>query len=204
MYFGRMDKQEKLEFYFNATSPWKSGIHRLRQLIRTTALIEDWKWNFPTYTYKGKNVVGLASHKTHFALWFFQGVFLKDKKKLLRNAQEGKTKAMRSLNYTSLDKLDDEIALEYILEAINNCKDGKEVKPSPNKTAIVIPAELKKALDENKGLADSFKKLSPSKQREYTEHISCAKHEHTRLRRLKKCIPLIISGAGLNDKYKKI
>ena len=198
-----MEKQEKLASYFEADTPWKSGINRLRQLIASTKLEEDWKWNFPTYTYKGKNVVAVASHKTHFGLWFFQGVFLNDKKKLLRNAQEGKTKAMRSFYFTSINDLNEEIVLPYILEAIQNCKDGKEVKPSPKKTPIVIPKELKLVLEEVKGLKESFQELSMSKQREYTEHIASAKQEQTRLRRLEKCIPMILSGSGLNDKYKK-
>lgn len=197
-----MDRQEKLEDYFNQDSSWKSGILRLRQLISTTELTEDWKWNFPTYTLNKKNVIGIASHKTHFGIWFFQGVFLKDKHKLLRNAQEGKTKAMRSFYFTSLDELNDEIILQYVLEAIQNCKEGKQVKVARKKIEVVIPLLLASALQESTELNHCFNRLSPSKQRDYADHIGNAKQEATRLRRLDKCIPMILEGVGLNDKYK--
>ena len=197
-----MDKQDKLEAYFNSDSSWRAGIQRLRQLLSTTELVEDWKWNFPTYTLNKKNVVAIASHKTHFGIWFFQGVFLKDTYKLLRNAQEGKTKAMRSFYFTSLEDLNEEIALEYVLEAIQNSKDGKQVKITRKKIEVVIPALLESAFTEDSELKHSFYRLSPSKQREYAEHIDHAKQEATKLRRLEKSIPMILEGKGLNDKYK--
>lgn len=198
-----MDKKEKLEDYFNQDSPWKLGIRRLRQLVIATELTEDWKWNFPTYTLNKKNVVGIACHKTHFGIWFFQGVFLTDKHKLLRNAQEGKTKAMRSFYFTSLDDLNDKIILQYVLEAIQNCKEGKQVKVARKKIEVVIPEILASALLESSELKYSFNRLSPSKQRDYADHLGSAKQEATQLRRLDKCIPIILAGKGLHDKYKK-
>jgi len=45
--------------------------------------------------------------------------------------------------------------------------------------------------------------LSLSKQREYSEYISEAKRETTKVTRLKKITPLIEAGKGLHDKYKK-
>lgn len=197
-----MDKQDKLEAYFDTESPWKSGIIRLRQLISTTELVEDWKWNFPTYTLHNKNVVAIASHKTHFGIWFFQGVFLNDPHNLLRNAQEGKTKAMRSFYFTSLEDINDDTILTYVLEAIQNSKDGKQVKATRKKIDIVIPKILENAFENSTELKHSFYKLTPGKQREYAEHIGGAKQETTRLRRLDKCIPMIIEGAGLHDTYK--
>lgn len=198
-----MDKQDKLEAYFNTDSPWKSGIARLRKLLSTTELTEDWKWNFPTYILNNTNVIAIASHKTHFGIWFFQGVFLKDIHKLLRNAQEHKTKAMRSFYFTSLNDLKEEIVLEYILEAIQNCKDGKKVKIERKKIDVQIPPILNEVFTESSQLKHSFYRLSLSKQRDYAMHISNAKQEATKLRRLNTCIPMILEGIGLNDKYKK-
>ena len=212
-----METQEKLEKYFTNPSPWREGIQQVRAIIKDTALQEDWKWGLPCYTINGRNVVGIGNFKNHFGIWFFQGVFLKDKNKLLRNAQDGKTKAMRSLHYESLEDIDPTILKEYLLEAIQNSKDGKEIKPDRSKKKIVIPAELESAFksynDEEvhteqgrstkaETLKTAFEALSPSKQREYTEHIGGAKQEATRLRRLEKCIPMILEGKGLNDKYK--
>lgn len=198
-----MDKQQKLEAFYTAESPWKEAVNSLRTTILKTELEEDWKWNFPTYTLKGKNVVAVASHKTHFGIWFFQGVFLKDEKKLLRNAQEGKTKAMRSLYYTAESDIDETIVSSYILEAIQNSKEGKVVKMQRLSTPIIIPDILQTALSKNTELKTNFEQFTPGKQREYAEHIGSAKQEATQLRRLDKCIPMILAGSGLNDKYKK-
>lgn len=198
-----MDKQEKIEAYFRKDSPWQAGVMQLRQILSTTALTEDWKWNFPTYTFNNKNVVAIASYKKHFGIWFFQGVFLKDEHKLLRNAQKGKTKAMRSLYFTSSDDLNDKIILQYVIEALQNCKDGKQLKITRDTIEVIIPQLLKNAFQENLELIQCFNRLSPSKQRDYAEHIGSAKQEVTKLRRLDKCIPKILEGIGLNDTYKK-
>ncbi len=197
-----MDKAEKLDAYFSKPSPWKEGINQLRDIIGDTELKEEWKWSFPCYTINGRNVLGIGRFKNHFGIWFFQGVFLKDKKGLLRNAQDGKTKAMRSLHYESLEDLDENLALEYILEAIENAKEGKEIKPERNTKKVAIPEELENAFQKKEELQSAFQKLTPSKQREYAEHIGGAKQEATRLRRLEKCVPMIIEGVGLHDKYK--
>ena len=54
----------------------------LREIIRSTELIETLKWGGPVYTLGGKNVVGIGSFKSYVGLWFFQGAFLKDEEKL--------------------------------------------------------------------------------------------------------------------------
>ncbi|WP_299766337.1 DUF1801 domain-containing protein [uncultured Dokdonia sp.] len=197
-----MTYEEKLEQYYTKSSPWLEGIQQLRAVINDTELTEEWKWNFPCYTIQGRNVIGVGNFKNHFGVWFFQGVFLKDSKKLLRNAQDGKTKAMRSLHYESIEDIDITILKEYLLEAIQNAKDGKEVKPDRSKKEIIIPVELESAFAKAGTLQTAFEALTPSKQREYAEHIGRAKQETTRLRRLEKCIPMILEGIGLNDKYK--
>lgn len=51
---------------------------------------ENLKWGMPVYSLEGVNVAGIVAFKNYVALWFYQGVFLKDDKKVLYNAQEGK------------------------------------------------------------------------------------------------------------------
>jgi len=68
---------------------------------------------------------------------------------------------------------------------------------------LIIPIELQSVLDDDPSTRDAFNGLSKSKKREYAEHISSAKQEKTKVNRLNKIIPLIQSGQGLNDKYKK-
>ena len=156
----------------------------------------------PVYTLNGKNVVGLAGFKNHFCVWFFNGVFLKDEQKLLVNAQEGKTKALRQMRCESIDNIDKNVVLDYIKEAIENQKLGKELKPERKGKTVLIPEELQKELDVNPALSEAFKMLTPGKQREYCEHIASAKRETTKLSRLEKINPMILKGVGLHDKYK--
>lgn len=174
----------------------------LRELLNSTALEETFKWNMPTYTVNGKNVIGLGAFKNHFCLWFHNGIFLKDEAKRLVNAQE-KTKVMRQMRFESIDDIDKSLVLAYIKEASKNQEMGLEVKPvKANKKEVIIPTELKNALKSNTNLNVAFKALSPSHQREYCNYIIEAKRDATKLSRLEKIIPMIIDSKGLHDKYK--
>ena len=143
----------------------------------------------------------MAAFKSYVGIWFFQGVFLSDPHRMLVNAQDGVTKALRQIRFRSIEEMDASILLEYIQEAIQNQKEGKELKPSKAKE-IVIPAELKAALNANNLLNEAFNTLTLGKQKEYAEYIEKAKREATKISRLEKIVPMILSGIGLYDKYK--
>jgi uncharacterized protein YdeI (YjbR/CyaY-like superfamily) len=189
------------EFILNA-SFGKEILIVLREILLTTELQETVKWGAPTYTINSKNVVGMAAFKSYVGLWFYQGVFLKDEAGVLINATEGMTKALRQWRFKSVDEIDDELVLKYINEAIQNQKDGKELKPDRNKP-VIIPDELKLALEEDSELENCFKRFTIGKQREFAEYIASAKQSETRLARVQKVIPLILENTGLNDKFRK-
>lgn len=192
---------KSVEQFIEAKSEWKMALNKLRSILTETELEENIKWGAPVYSFGTKNVVGLGAFKSYVGLWFFQGVFLKDKAKVLENAQEGKTKALRQWRFASADEIDEKLVEQYVDEAIANQKAGKELKADTGKK-LKLSVELKKALDEDLELNTAFKKLSQAKQREYADHIASAKQEKTRLNRLEMSIPMIKSGAGLHDKYK--
>lgn len=196
-----MKKVSSVEEYIEENSHFGEALSLLRDLINTTELEETLKWNAPVYTLNGKNVVGLGAFKNHFGIWFFNGVFLKDKNNLLEQAQE-KTKGLRQMRFESIDDIDKHAVLAYVTEAIENQKLGKEIKPEKKGKTIVIPKELQIALETNKNFQAAFKALTPGKQREYCEHIASAKQEKTKMSRLEKIKPMILKGFGLNDKYK--
>jgi uncharacterized protein YdeI (YjbR/CyaY-like superfamily) len=196
-----MKKVSSVEEYIEENSHFGEALSLLRDLINTTELEETLKWNAPVYTLNGKNVVGLGAFKNHFGIWFFNGVFLKDKNNLLEQAQE-KTKGLRQMRFESIDDIDKHAVLAYVTEAIENQKLGKEIKPEKKGKTIVIPKELQIALETNKNFQAAFKALTPGKQREYCEHIASAKQEKTKMSRLEKIKPMILKGMGLFDKYK--
>ena len=198
-----MTAYQKIENYFNKESTFNLGINQLRSLLESTELKEEWKWSFPTYTLKGENVVSISNFKNHFGIWFFQGALLEDSRNLLHNNQEGKTQAMRCLKYTSNDELDARVVTAYLLEAIDNCKKGKKITFTKSSATFTIPTELNEVFTHNPALKNSYFSLTLGRQKEYAVHIDGAKRPETRIRRLKKCIPMIQSGTGLNDKDKK-
>ncbi len=196
-----MKKVNSVEEYIENHPQWSNALILLRNIMHETELVETLKWSSPVYTINGKNVVGIGAFKHHFGIWFFNGVFLKDEQKVLINAQEEKTKALRQWRFSSIKDINKPMVLAYIKEAIENQKLGKELKPEKKKEAI-IPIELKNKLKVNSGLAQKLNSLTPYKQREYFEYITTAKREVTKQNRLEKIIPMILQGIGLNDKYK--
>jgi uncharacterized protein YdeI (YjbR/CyaY-like superfamily) len=156
----------------------------------------------PVYTINNKNVFGICRFKNFFGIWFYNGVFLSDPKKVLRNAQEGKTKAMRHWNFTSLEEINDVSVMNYLQEAIANQKLGKVLAPAKPNKEFSIPDLLQKALESDTELKTALDTFSAYKKKEFCEYIANAKQEATKIRRLEKVIPLIQNGVGLNDKYK--
>jgi uncharacterized protein YdeI (YjbR/CyaY-like superfamily) len=196
-----MKRYESVDAYVDSLDKWKDEIVRLRQILNATQLQECVKWGAPAYTYQGKIVIGLAAFKEHFGIWFHQGALLKDKNGVLVNSQEGKTKALRQWRMQSAKEIKPAVIKSYVKESIGNIEKGAEIKPDRNKP-ISIPIELAQALKKNKKAQAMFAGLTPGKQREFAEHISDAKRPETKQNRIEKILPMIISGVGLNDKYK--
>ncbi|MEQ8926979.1 MAG: DUF1801 domain-containing protein [Fulvivirga sp.] len=187
--------------YINLNKEYKEELTLLRGILLSCGLKETIKWGMPVYTIGGKNIVGMSSFKSYFGLWFFQGALLKDSHNVLVNAQEGKTKAMRQWRFTNSTEVDEDLVKSYVMEAIKNQKAGREIKPE--RMPLIIPDLLVDALNSDESLKKAFEKLTLSKQREFATYIKDAKQEQTKLARLKKIKPYILSGTGLNDKYKK-
>ena len=189
------------EYILNASNG-KEILIVLREILLTTELRETVKWDSPVYTINNKNVVGIGSFKSYTGLWFYQGALLKDEAGILINATEGVTKALRQWRFTSVDDIDDQFVLKYVNEAIQNQKEGKELKPDRN-LPVIIPEELSAIFNEDEELENRFNQFTPGRQREFAYYISEAKTVETRQARIQKIIPLILENIGLNDKYRK-
>ena len=200
--YKRIIVSSKIEEYISKKEKWKTELELLRSVFSNLPVEETIKWGAPTYVFNNKNIVGLAAFKNYCGLWFFQGSLLKDKHKVFINAQEGKTKAMLQWRFHSLEGIDVVLIKEYVLEAIENVKAGKEIKPDRTKKELKIPSELDNEFKLNTKFKSQFAALSNSKQREYANYILEAKREQTKKKRLEKIKPMIINGVGLHDKYK--
>lgn len=199
-----MKYSKSVEDYITNSNEWEKFVIALRQIILSTGLEESIKWGAPVYTFNNKNVLGIGAFKNFVSLWFFNGVFLEDKKNKLLNAQEGTTKALRQWRFTELEDIisNTKLIKQYIFEAIEVEKQGKSIKPVMTKK-VVLPNELKFELKNNKEFKNAFDSFSMAKQREFAEHIEQAKRIETRFNRLEKVKKMVFAGEGLNDKYKK-
>ncbi|MET0946739.1 MAG: DUF1801 domain-containing protein [Flavobacterium sp.] len=195
-----MEPNSEKKHYWDKVNQWEEELLFLKSIIDKTELEETIKWGGPIYVYNKKNVIGIGGFKNYFAIWFLNGVFLKDEKKRLINAQEDKTKSMRQWRFTSKEEVNEKEVLQYILEAIENEKQGKIIKPS--KKEAIVSELMQKEMNQNPALAEAFQKFSPYKQYEFLEYIETAKQEKTKLTRIEKVIPMILGNVGLNDKYR--
>lgn len=200
-YYNLMKRSKSVNDYIRDTDQWQDELQKLRDILNDTSLVEAIKWGAPCYTYKGKNVVGLAAFKQWFCLWFHQGALLADRNKVLMNAQEGRTKALRQWRMTSAGDIKPRIIKRYVKEAIALIDAGKEIKADRSKP-VEVPVELGKAMRRYKGATAAFRSLTKGKQREYADYIASAKRDDTRKKRIDKILPMIAAGTGLNDKYR--
>ena len=117
----------KVDTYLIKHEKWQKELAAIRSIFINTEVKETFKWSMPVYTLNNKNVASIGAFKNHYCIWFFNGVFLKDKHKLLINAQES-TKAMRQIRFEKDSNIDLATVKSYILEAIENQKKGIERK----------------------------------------------------------------------------
>jgi len=192
------------EEYIRSTGPWEEALWLLKEVFLSAGLEETVKWGGPVYTFRGKNIVGMAAFKSYAGIWFYQGALLADEGHKLINAQEGVTKALRQWRFGSTGEIsrDRELIVRYIAEAILNESAGLTIRPE-KKSTIDIPVEMENALASDDFLKSRFEELPLTKRRDFAEYIQSAKQEKTRLDRINKIIPMILDGKGLNDKYKK-
>jgi uncharacterized protein YdeI (YjbR/CyaY-like superfamily) len=181
---------------------WEPELKKLRSIIALPEFKIATKWGAEVFTFNGKNVVSYGGFKNHFALWFYNGVFLKDTHQVLVTASQRKTKSLRQWRFTSMDEIHEDKIIAYLHEAIEIERNGLKI-PAERKIDLLNEGILKTALASDQLFYNCFNKLTPGKRREYQDYIDSAKKEQTKQSRLEKITPMVMQGIGLNDKYKK-
>lgn len=189
----------KVDEYLNKAKKWKEESEKLREIVLSCNLTEDYKWMHPCYTLENKNIVIIHGFKEYCALLFHKGALLKDKQGILIQQTEN-VQAARQIRFTNLQQIVDmeTILKEYILEAIEVEKAGLKVELKKN-TEYVVPEEFQTKLDENPALKTAFEALTPGRQRAYLFYFSQPKQSKTRVSRVEKSTQQILDGKGLND-----
>ncbi len=189
----------KVDWYFTKNKNWSEEIETLRDIALESGLNEALKWGCPCYTLGESNVVLIHVFKEYCAYLFLKGVLLKDPKKILIQQTENVQVARqtRFTNVKEIVKLRPSLRA-YIKNAIEVEKSG--VKPELKKTKeFKMPEEFKNALNKNTTLEKAFYALTPGRQRGYLLYFSSAKQSATRESRIKKFMPQILKGKGVDD-----
>jgi len=178
---------------------WQKEADKLRKIALDCGLIEELKWGKPCFTYKRKNVAIIIPLKNACALSFFKGALLKDPKHILQKI--GQQQAGRWIKFTSLKQITAEQSAlsKYIYEAIKVEESGKKVRLK-KASEYAVPAELQAKLNAAPELRAAFEALTPGRRKSYIFHVSGAKQSKTRATRAERCVPIILSGRGFNER----
>jgi len=178
---------------------WTAEIAAMRRVLAGFEMKEECKWGKPTYTVNGRNIVIMQGFKEYFALGFFQGALLEDRKHVL--VQLGRVHAARVMKFTSAK----EIAAKaptikvYVREAIAVEKAGLRMKPKTT-SDYPVPEELRERLRKDPRFKRGFEALTPGRQRSYLYHFAAAKQSATRRARIEKAVPAIFEGRGFLER----
>ncbi|MFM9986824.1 MAG: YdeI/OmpD-associated family protein [Flavobacteriales bacterium] len=175
------------EYIRNAQPFARPILKKLRTIIHGlgTDIAETIKWGSPVYVFHG-NLCMTWAFKEHAAIVFFKGAFLKDDFHVLEEADKNNVSS-RSIRYTCIDDLNEDVVRNYLLQAIEINKKG--LKPAVRKKPpLEIPDEFLKAIKIYKEEFVAFQKLAPSHKRNYVEYYLEAKKEETRVRRMDKIL----------------
>ena len=178
---------------------WSAEYAALRRLCLASGLHEELKWGQACYDLEGRNVVVIHGFKDYCALLFFKGALLKDPKGILVQ-QTKNVQAARQIRFASLAEIKRQRAAvrDYLREAIAVEKSGARVKMK-SVADFDMPAEFLRRLEDDPGLAEAFRALTPGRQKGYLLHFAAAKQSATRVARVEKHVPRILKGLGLND-----
>ncbi len=189
----------KVDEFLSKETKWREEFEKLRAIVLSCGLTEDFKWGKPCYTLDNANVVLIHGFKEYCALLFIKGALLKDDKGILVQQTENAQTA-RQIRFTSLEEI---VMLEptlkaYINEAIEVEKAGLKVELKKN-TEYTVPEELQSKFNETPALKTAFEALTPGRQRGYLFYFAEPKQSKTRTARIEKYEQQILSGKGLND-----
>ena len=187
--------------YIHYATDWPDETEALRRILLRCGLDEDIKWDLPTYSFDGKNIVVIQGFKSYFALLFLKGGLLSDPDSVLVKTGQN-THAGRQWRFKQVHEIIDSepILKEYIKEAIEIEKAG--LKPvAPKKEEMKMPEELERMLDNMPKFKKAFDALTPGRQRGYIFYFSQPKQSKTREARIEKYMPMIMKGKGMYDEY---
>ena len=160
------------------------------------------KWGMPHFTYKGKNIAGMAAFKAHCA-FMIHGEGRQGESAAEAMGQIGRLTTIADLppEPELVAKL--RAAQQRIDEAGSAMKRPAAAKPKAPARAIAVPNDFSAALAANPAAAQFFDGLAPSQRYEYLQWITEAKRAETRARRVGESLAWLAEGKRRNWKYER-
>jgi uncharacterized protein YdeI (YjbR/CyaY-like superfamily) len=194
-------RDPRIDAYIERSADFaKPILSHLRSVIHEACptVEETIKWSAPFYMYEGI-LCSTAAFKQHCALIMWKGRLLpKDDAKYV-------TTELRKIS--SFDDLPPKNKLKGYIKALMKLNEEgikSAARSGPKFTKpLVVPAELKRAIAQNKKAKLAFAAFPPSHKREYAEWVADAKRPETRERRVKAAVEMIAEGKSRNWKYEK-
>lgn len=178
---------------------WQKETDKLREIALDCDLTEERKWGKPCFTFLTKNVAIVIPLKESCAFSFFKGALLKDPERVLQRI--GQAQAGRWIKFSSPNEISalSTTLKSYIKEAVKIEECGRKVRLKKI-SEYVVPEELHARLHAAPKLKAAFEFLTPGRRKSYIFHVSSAKQAKTRAARAEKCVPMILSGRGFNER----
>jgi len=199
-----MARDPRIDEKIASAAPFARPIlEHLRALVHRTVpeAGEAIKWGMPHFTYKGKNIAGMAPFKAHCA-FMIHG----------EGRQGAGGEGMGSFGkITCLEDLPPEADLAGKLREAMARIDGQgssvtrpTAQAAPKRTRTVdMPEDFSAALAANPAAATFFDGLAPSHRYEYLQWITEAKRAETRARRIGEALEWLAEGKRRNWKYER-
>jgi len=190
---------QEAESFFEKASQWEKEYLKLREIVKSTNLTEEFKWKHPCYSLNKNNVVLIHGFKDYCALLFMKGALLKDSENVLIQ-QTKNVQAQRQIRFSSLEQINQMkwVIKTYIEQAIEVEKTGLKVKLKKEKD-FHLTEEFQRKIDSSPALKVAFDQLTPGRKRAYLLYFSAPKLSKTRESRVEKYISKILDGLGLDD-----
>ena len=181
-----------------STRRWAAGLVELRRLCREADLTEAVKWGHPCYLHAGRNIAIIGALRGDFRLSFFNAALMQEPQGVLeRPGPNTRVPDMFRFTDNAQPAAMAETITAYLKEAMGYAEGG--LRPPKDHSEIDLPDELLDALDADLELAEAFRQLTPGRRKSYAINLSSAKASTTRIARITRFRPKILSGKGANE-----
>jgi uncharacterized protein YdeI (YjbR/CyaY-like superfamily) len=193
-------RDPKVDAYIDKAADFaKPILTHFRETVHAACpdVVEEMKWSFPHFTYKGM-LCSMAAFKEHAAFGFWKASLV-----LGGDAKSGDAMGHLGRITTVGDLPPKKQLIAYVKKAAALNEDGIKEARAPRAPArpLRVPADLAAALKKNKKAQTTFDNFRPSHRREYVEWITGAKTDETRARRVKTAVEQMAEGKSQNWKY---